>query len=103
MGEKVLTFLGRGEVWVAGSALVVFLILTWVLRGAPPGQAAESEHDVEAPRAGWAEGVRFSSVLYQIQSLGMGQFDLRFLALHLSVCVFVLTLTVKVLEARANR
>ena len=54
-------------------------------------------------RAGWAEGVRFSSVLYQIQSLGMGQLDLRFLALHLSVCVFVLTLTVKVLEARANR
>ena len=54
-------------------------------------------------RAGWAEGVRFSSVLYQIQSLGLGQLDLRSLALHLSVCVFVLTLTVKVLEARANR
>jgi ABC-2 type transport system permease protein len=54
-------------------------------------------------RAGWAEGVRFSSVLYQIQSLGMGQLDLRFLAIHLSVCVFVLTLTVKVLETRANR
>jgi gliding motility-associated transport system permease protein len=53
-------------------------------------------------RAGWAEGVRFSSVLYQIQSLGLGQLDLRYLALHLSVCVFVLTLTVKVLEARAN-
>ncbi|HZW30489.1 MAG TPA: ABC transporter permease subunit, partial [Isosphaeraceae bacterium] len=53
-------------------------------------------------RAGWAEGVRFSSVLYQIQSLGLGQFDLRFLALHLSVCVLVLTLTVKVLEARTN-
>src|SRR5262249_1446913 len=32
-------------------------------------------------RAGWAENVRFSSVLYQIQSLGMGQLDLRFLAL----------------------
>ena len=54
-------------------------------------------------RAGWAEGVRFSSVLYQIQSLGLGQLDLRYLALHLSVCVFVLTLTVKILEARADR
>jgi ABC-2 type transport system permease protein len=53
--------------------------------------------------AGWAEGVRFSSVLYQVQGFGMGQFDLRYLALHLSVCVFVLNLTVKALEARTNQ
>src|SRR5437764_6284080 len=52
--------------------------------------------------AGWAEGVRFSAVLYQVQGLGMGQLDLRFLVFHLSVCVLVLNLTVKVLEARAN-
>jgi hypothetical protein len=53
-------------------------------------------------RAGWAEGVRFSSILYQVQNLGMGQLDLRYLALHLSVCALVLNLTVKVLEARTN-
>jgi ABC-2 type transport system permease protein len=54
-------------------------------------------------RAGWAEGVRFSSILYQVQGFGMGQFDLRYLALHVSVCVFVLNLTVKALEARTNQ
>jgi ABC-2 type transport system permease protein len=52
--------------------------------------------------AGWADGVRFSSVLYQVQGFGMGQLDVRHLVLHLSVCVFVLYLTVKVLEARTN-
>jgi ABC-2 type transport system permease protein len=50
--------------------------------------------------AGWAEGLRFSSVLYQIQSFGVGRLDLRFVAFHLSVCVFALYLTVKALEAR---
>ena len=51
----------------------------------------------------WADGVRFVALLYQIQSLGLGQLDLRYLALHLSVCVFVLYLTVKVLEMRTYR
>ena len=53
--------------------------------------------------AGWAEGVRFSSILYQVRNFGVGQLDLRHLVLHLSVCVLVLSLTVKVLEARSNR
>lgn len=57
MGEKVLTFLGRGEIWVIGSALVVFLVVTWVLRGAPPGQAAESEEDSDAPRSGYRDRI----------------------------------------------
>jgi ABC-2 type transport system permease protein len=52
--------------------------------------------------AGWAEGVRFSAVLYQVQGLGLGQLDLRYLALHLSVCALMLYLTAKVLEVRAN-
>ena len=51
----------------------------------------------------WAEGVGFVALLYQIQSFALGQLDLRYLAIHLSVCVFVLYLTVKVLEMRANR
>jgi ABC-2 type transport system permease protein len=53
--------------------------------------------------AGWADGLRFLAVLYQIQSFGLGQVDFRYLALHLSVCVFVLFLTVKVLEMRTGR
>jgi ABC-2 type transport system permease protein len=53
--------------------------------------------------AAWADGIRFVSVLYQVQSFGLGQFDFRIIALHLSVCVLVLYLTVNVLAARTNR
>jgi ABC-2 type transport system permease protein len=52
---------------------------------------------------GWADGIRFCSVLYQIRSFGLGQLDLRYLAIHLSICVFMLSLTIKVLENRGNR
>jgi ABC-2 type transport system permease protein len=51
----------------------------------------------------WAEGVGYVALLHQLQSFSLGQFDLRYLAFHLSVCVFVLYLTVKVLEMRTNR
>jgi ABC-2 type transport system permease protein len=51
-------------------------------------------------QAPWAEALRFGAVLYQVQSLGTGQLDLRFLVLHLSVCVLMLYLTIKVLETR---
>jgi ABC-2 type transport system permease protein len=54
-------------------------------------------------QASWADVVRFVAVLYQVQSFGTGRLDLRYLALHLSVCVFMLYLTVKVLEARRYR
>ena len=54
-------------------------------------------------RAGWAEAVRFLSVIYQVRSFGIGQLDLRHLALHLSVCVLLLSLTVKVVAARGDR
>jgi ABC-2 type transport system permease protein len=53
-----------------------------------------------AIQASWADAVKFVSVLYQVQSFGSGQLDLRFLAFHLSVCVFMLFLTVKVLQSR---
>ena len=57
----------------------------------------------EQRHATWAEAVRFASVLAQVQSFGMGQLDLRHLALHLSVCILMLSMTVKVLESRSNR
>jgi hypothetical protein len=40
------------------------------------------------------------AVLYQVQSFGTGQLDLRYIALHLSVAAFMLYATVKVLESR---
>ena len=51
-------------------------------------------------RASWAEAMQFVSVLDQVNTFGSGQLDLRFLALHLSVCVLMLYLTVKVLQYR---
>ncbi|MGP0067320.1 MAG: ABC transporter permease subunit [Isosphaeraceae bacterium] len=57
----------------------------------------------ERQHASWAEGVRFSSVLSEVRSFAMGQLDLRHLALHLSVCILMLSMTVKVLESRSNR
>jgi ABC-2 type transport system permease protein len=53
--------------------------------------------------AAWADGTRFVALLYQIQGFSLGLLDLRVVVLHLSVCVFVLYLTVKVLEMRTNR
>ncbi|WP_406700601.1 ABC transporter permease subunit [Singulisphaera sp. Ch08] len=51
-------------------------------------------------RLEWAEGIRFVAVLLQAHSFGMGRLDLRYLVLHLSVSVFMIYLTVKVLEFR---
>ena len=56
MTGRVLAFLARTEVWVAGLALVAFLVLYWALRGAPIGQAAE-EGDEDAPGAGYRDRV----------------------------------------------
>jgi ABC-2 type transport system permease protein len=53
--------------------------------------------------AAWADAIRFGALLFQIQSFGLGELDLRVVVLHLSVCVLVLYLTVKVLRAGAGR
>ncbi len=53
--------------------------------------------------ADWADGIRFVAVLFQVQTFGLGQLDLRYLALHLSVCVLVLYLTVKVVSLQTVR
>jgi ABC-2 type transport system permease protein len=52
---------------------------------------------------GWADGIRFVAVLFQMQSFGQGLLDFRYIAVQLSVCAFMLSLTVKVLEMRSNR
>jgi gliding motility-associated transport system permease protein len=50
----------------------------------------------------WADGIRFVAVYYQIQSFGQGLFDFRYIAVQLSACVFMLSLTVRVLETRTK-
>jgi ABC-2 type transport system permease protein len=48
----------------------------------------------------WAESIRFLMVVSHLQSFALGQLDLRYLMLHLSVCAFVLYLTIKVVQWR---
>jgi ABC-type uncharacterized transport system len=57
MKYDFLAYLWRSETWIAGSALVAFLVATWVLRGAPPGQAAEAESDSDAPTARYRDRI----------------------------------------------
>jgi ABC-2 type transport system permease protein len=74
------------------AVLFLLVVLTLLL-----AVFADSQHST------WADGVRYLSVLIQVQSFGVGQLDLRYLSLHLSVCVFALYLTVKTLEANRGR
>jgi len=54
-------------------------------------------------QAGWAEAVRFLAVYFQLRAFGQGQLDLRTVALHLSLCVFALYMTVQILKVRRRR
>lgn len=49
-------------------------------------------------RSAWADAARYVAILFQVQSFGFGRLDLRYILLHLSVCIYALYLTVKVLE-----
>jgi ABC-2 type transport system permease protein len=56
--------------------------------------------DAVVRQTGWAEWLRFVSVINQVATFGTGQLDLRYVALHLSVTAFMLFGTVKILESR---
>lgn len=75
--------------FVALLVLIVFFAIAYIF-------AAQQHYS-------WADGLRFVAVLFQIQSFGQGLLDFRYIAVQLSVCVFMLSLTVRVLEARSNR
>ena len=53
-----------------------------------------------ANQASWADAMQFLSVMYQVHSFGVGQLDLRYIALHLSIAAFMLFVTIKVVEWR---
>jgi ABC-type uncharacterized transport system len=55
MKDVLQSYFWRGEVLLIMAALAVFLIMTWVLRGAAPGQKVADEDDLDAPRAGVRE------------------------------------------------
>ena len=51
-------------------------------------------------QSAWAEGLRYVTLLNQVQEFGLGSLDLRYVTLHLSVAAFMLYLTVKVVETK---
>lgn len=68
-------------------ALLVLLLITLV-------------SSLVSPAASWTEAIQFVSVYMQLSDFASGRFDLRIVALHLSVTVMLLFFAVKVLEAR---
>ena len=62
MSQRVLDFLSRPEIWAIAAALSGFLTLTWVLRGAPLGQATREEPE-ESPASSYRDRVVASAVI----------------------------------------
>jgi ABC-2 type transport system permease protein len=74
--------------------VVLFLMVVLTLLLYSVGVRQQSE---------WVEAVRFLAVYIQLRAFGQGQLDLRVIAIHLSVCVFALYVTVKILEIRRRQ
>ncbi len=87
--------LTRNQIVAAiGTFVVMFLMLMLTFLG---------YRYVAGRGAVWAEALKFCSILYQAYGFGVGQLDLRVLAMHLSVAIFMLYLAVKVLQSREDR
>ncbi len=62
MTQRLLDILGRPEFLIIGGALAAFLVLTWIVRGAPIGQSLPAESG-EAPSASRRDGLVTLAVL----------------------------------------
>ncbi len=102
MGEKILTFLGRSETWIVGAALVVFLVVTWVLRGASVLQAAAAEEDADAPRAGYRDRIVAGVVVGLMLILGAAYVALA-RGIPWSIPIFALGFGLVLTLIRVNR
>ncbi|MGP0067319.1 MAG: Gldg family protein [Isosphaeraceae bacterium] len=102
MGEKILTFLGRSETWIVGAALVVFLVVTWVLRGASVLQAAAAEEDADAPRAGYRDRIVAGVVVGLMLILGAAYVALG-RGIPLSIPIFAMGFGLVLTLIRVNR
>ncbi len=80
------------------AAIWTFLVLFFLIVMIP----IVYQSAVQQPSA-LSDGLGFVAILSQIRSFGMGQLDLRYLVIHLSVCIVLLNLTVKVIAMRSNR
>jgi len=79
------------------AAIWTFVVIFILVAIAPMFYFAVRQH------AEWADAIRFGSLLFQIQTFGLGELDLRIVVLHLSVSLLVLYLTVKFLRTGSGR
>ena len=70
MKYDFFNYLSRTELWIFGSALVAFLVGTWVLRGAPPGQTGRGRGRRRCARAGYRDRIVVAVVVGLILILG---------------------------------
>ena len=73
MGENILEYLARDYVWGTAVVLAAILVLTWLLRAPPIGQAIGEEEDAGAPRAHYRNRV-VAATVFGLLLLGAGGF-----------------------------
>ncbi len=78
-------------IWTFVAMLMMIVVVPLIVLATPRRQG------------GWLEAARYTSVYHQIRSLALGRLDLRHLVLHVSVCILLLGLTVRVVAGRGNR
>ena len=102
MFQRLLPILSSTYVWAAGLAVAAALALSWALRGAPIGQAAEAEPDEDAPPTGYRDRVVATAVA-GILAVAAGAFIAAAYSIPWSLPFFgVGTATILTLN-RANR
>lgn len=62
MGQSVVDFLSRGEVIAGALSVVACLVLMWIIRGVPVGQAASGD-GASAPSSSYRDRVVFAAVV----------------------------------------
>ena len=87
---------------MAAAAIVVGLVVTWILRGAPPGQAAATEDDSDAPRSGYRDRM-IAAVVVGLLLISLGGYLVVARGVAISVPAFVLGFGLVVFLIARNR
>ncbi len=75
--------------WLAAAALAAGLVVAWIMRGAPPGQAPKSEDDVDSPRSGYRDRM-IAGVVTGLLLIALGGYAALSRGIVVSVPIFAL-------------
>jgi len=102
MLDRLLPILSSTYVWAAALAVAAALALSWTLRGAPIGQAAEAEDDEDAPAPGYRDRVVAAAVA-GILAIAAGAYVAAAFRIPWSLPFFGLGTAIILTLNRANR